>query len=197
MMTCYTDMLLKACMDTDPSITTYLDIVERAFRNKWRIIASVFLNTEQYLVALGLVIAVNENLHKLFATFAISGGAIIIGGRKTFILITACNTLPTILLTNLSILSYVLAKGVISSLLIVGSLISVGVSGVGFHTQGGQLWNMSGIPTSMSFYIFCFAGHPVLPSIYMSMRHRHQFIKVISLGMHLNSNLMSFIIFVV
>ncbi|PRQ33395.1 putative amino acid transporter, transmembrane domain-containing protein [Rosa chinensis] len=82
----------------------------------------------------------------------------------------------------------------ISSFLIVGSLVSVGVSRVDFHAQGGQLWNMSGIPTAMSFYILCFGGHPVLPSIYMSMRHRHQFIKVISLGMHLNSNLMSFII---
>ncbi|PRQ33406.1 putative amino acid transporter, transmembrane domain-containing protein [Rosa chinensis] len=184
MMTCYTSMLLKTCMDVDPSINTYLDIIERAFGNKWRIIASVFLNTELYLVALGLVIAESDNLQKLFPTFAIKlgGGAITIGCRKTFVLITACITLPTMLLTDLSILSYVSAIGVLSSLLIMGSLISVGLLGVGFHAQGGQLWNMSGLPTAVSFYIFCFAGHPVLPSIYMSMRHRHQFIKVLMIS---------------
>ncbi|KAM5584257.1 hypothetical protein ABKV19_003891 [Rosa sericea] len=86
------------------------------------------------------------------------------------------------LLMDLSILLYVSVMGVLSSLLIVGSLISVGVSKVGFHAQGGQLWNMSGIPTAMSFYIFCFAGHLVLPSIYMSIRHRHQFIKVLMIS---------------
>ncbi|XP_062016259.1 amino acid transporter AVT1I-like [Rosa rugosa] len=184
MMTCYTGMLLKACMDANPSLTTYFDIVERAFGNKWRIIASVFLNTELYLVALSLMIVESENLHKLFPTFAIKhgGGATIISGRKTFVLITACITLPTMLLTDLSILSYVSVMGVLSSLLIVGSLISVGISKVGFHAQGGQLWNMSGIPTAMSFYIFCFAGHPVLPSIYVSMRHRQQFITVLMIS---------------
>lgn len=73
-------------MDADPSVKSYLDIVERAFSNRGRIVASVFLNMELYMVAIGLMIAESDNLHKHFPAFAIDGvGALVISGRKTLI----------------------------------------------------------------------------------------------------------------
>jgi len=51
----------------------------------------------------------------------------------------------------------------------------VGVfDGVGFHPQG-HLWNLSGLPTAIGLYAFCFCGHAVFPSIYSSMKDRRQF----------------------
>ncbi|RVW24724.1 Amino acid transporter AVT1J [Vitis vinifera] len=43
-------------------------------------------------------------------------------------------------------------------------------------------WNTSDVkslPTGVSLYIVCFAGHPVIPSIYTSMRNTYQFSKVL------------------
>ncbi|PRQ30557.1 hypothetical protein RchiOBHm_Chr5g0025971 [Rosa chinensis] len=56
MMTCY----LKHARD--PSVTAYLDIVERAFNNRSWIIASLFLNKELYLVALQAEIAESDKI---------------------------------------------------------------------------------------------------------------------------------------
>uniref|UniRef100_A0A5B7B201 Putative Transmembrane amino acid transporter family protein isoform 1 n=2 Tax=Davidia involucrata TaxID=16924 RepID=A0A5B7B201_DAVIN len=179
-MTFYTGLLLKRCLDVDPSIRSYLDIAERAFGTRGRIIVSVIMNSELYLVAIGLLILEGDNLHNLFPKFMIKIGTIFtVDGRQSFVIITALVILPSMLLTDLSILSYVSATGVFSCLIILGSVVCVGaINGVGFHAKG-TLLNAGGIPTAVSLYIVCFAGHPVIPSIYTSMRHPYQFSKVL------------------
>lgn len=178
-MTFYTGILLKTCMDADPSVTSYLDIAERAFGRRGRVIVLIIMNSELYLVATGLIILESENLHKLFPNFMVKLGTFIIYGRESFVLITALVILPTMLLTDLSILSYVSATGVFSCLIILSSIFCVGAfGGVGFHGRGTTLLNVSGLSTAVSLYIVCFAGHPVIPSIYTSMRSRYQFSKV-------------------
>ncbi|KAK9275264.1 hypothetical protein L1049_022526 [Liquidambar formosana] len=178
-MTFYTGILLKRCMEADPSIRTYLDIAGRAFGTRGRIIVSIIMNSELYLVAIGLLILEGDNLHKLFPKFMVKLGTLTVDGRQSFVIITALVIFPSMLLTDLSILSYVSATGVFSCLIILGSILCVGaIDGVGFHAKGSLL-NLSGIPTAVSLYIVCFAGHPVIPSIYTSMRHRYQFSKVL------------------
>ncbi|PON58776.1 Amino acid transporter, transmembrane domain containing protein [Trema orientale] len=178
-MTFYTGILLKTCMDADPSVKGYLDIAERAFGKRGRVIVMIIMNSELYLVAIGLLILESENLQKLFPNFMVKIGALIIEARQSFVLITALVILPSMLLTDLSILSYVSATGVFSCLIILGSIFCVGAfGGVGFHEKG-TLLNVSGLPTAVSLYIVCFAGHPVIPSIYTSMRKRHQFSQVL------------------
>ncbi|KAK3042630.1 hypothetical protein RJ639_000882 [Escallonia herrerae] len=175
----YTGLLLIRCMDVDPSIKSYLDIAERAFGTKGRIIVSVIMNSELYLVATGLLILEGDNLHKLFPKFMVKIGTLAVEGSQSFIIITALVILPSMLLTDLSILSYVSATGVFSCLLILGSTTCVGaINGVGFHAKGALL-NVVGIPTAISLYIVCFAGHPVIPTIYISMRRPYQFSKVL------------------
>ncbi|GAV64130.1 Aa_trans domain-containing protein [Cephalotus follicularis] len=175
----YTGILLRRCMDSDPSITSYLDIAERAYGTRGRILVMIIMNTELYLVAIGLLILEGDNLHKLFPKFMVMIGTFIVDGRQSFVIITALVIFPSMLLTDLSILSYVSATGVFSCLLILISTFCVGAfGGVGFHARG-TLLHMGGIPTAISLYIVCFAGHPVIPSIYISMRDRYQFRKVL------------------
>lgn len=178
-MTFYTGILLKTCMDADPSVTSYLDIAERAFGRRGRVIVLIIMNSELYLVGTGLIILESENLHKLFPNFMIKLGTFVIYGRESFVLITALVILPSMFLTDLSILSYVSATGVFSCLIILCSIFCVGAfGGVGFHGRGTTLLNVSGLSTAVSLYIVCFAGHPVIPSIYTSMRSKYQFSKV-------------------
>ena len=104
-------------------------------------------------------------------------GTILVHGRESFIVITAIFILPSMLLTDLSILSYISATGVFSCILIFGSILCVGAIGVGFNAKG-TLFKVSGIPNAVSLYIVCLGGHPIIPSIYTSMRDKRQFKKV-------------------
>lgn len=178
-LTFYTAILVKRCMDVDPSIRHYLDIAERAFGKRGRLIVSIIMSSDLYLIGIGLLILEVDNLEKLFPNFAVKIGTLIISGRCSFVIITALVILPSMLLTDLSILSYVSAMGVITCIVILGSIFCVGAfGGVGFHAKG-TLLNVDGIPTAVSLYIVGFGGHPAVPSIYISMRERCHFSKVL------------------
>ncbi|KAM7269772.1 hypothetical protein ACFE04_025269 [Oxalis oulophora] len=175
----YTGILLRRCMDYDPSIRTYLDIGEQAYGKKCRIFVMILINLELYLYAIGLLILEGDNLHKLFPEFAMGVGKFAINGRQSFVLITAIVVLPSMLLTDLSYLSYVSATGVISCIFTLVSIFCVGAfGGVGFH-QTGNILNIRSIPIAVSLFNVCFAGHTVVPSIYVSMRNRYQFNEVL------------------
>lgn len=173
----YTALLIQKIMDADPSIRSYPDIGERAFGRKGRMLASSFMNLELYFVAIGFLILEGDNLHNIFPDgFQLNG--LKIQGRESFIMIVALVILPTILLKNLSILSYVSATGVIACVIILGSIIWTGTfDGVGFHERGVAV-NLNGIPIAASLYAFCYCGHPVFPTLYTSMRNRKNFTKV-------------------
>ncbi|KAB1670482.1 hypothetical protein ES319_1Z160900v1 [Gossypium barbadense] len=157
----YAGLLIQRCMDADPRIRTYPDIGERAFGNKGRVIATVVMYIELYLVA------------------TVAG--VTVGGQKGFIIIVALIILPTVWLDNLSLLSYVSASGVLASAVILGSVIWTGAfEGIGFQHKG-TLINWGGIPTAVSLYAFCYCSHPVFPTLYTSMKKRHQFSNVLVL----------------
>lgn len=177
----YTGLLIKRCMEDDSSIRTYPDIGDRAFGKIGRLITSVFMCTELYLVVTGFLIMEGDNLHNLFPEMKFDACGLNIGGRESFVLIIALIILPSIYLDDLSILSYISAAGVIASVVIIMSIFSVGTfDGIGFHSKG-ELLNWSGIPTTVSLYGFCYCAHPVFPSLYNSMQKKHQFSKVLLL----------------
>ncbi|KVI02563.1 Amino acid transporter, transmembrane [Cynara cardunculus var. scolymus] len=160
--TFYTGLLIKKCMDADPTIRSYPDIGDRAFGKKGRIIVSVVMNVELYLVATGFLILEGDNLSNLLPEMDFDLYGIHVGGKKSFVVIVAAIILPTIWLNNLSILSYISASGVLASVIIVGSILWVGAfDGVGFQEKG-KLVNWSGIPSAISLYAFCYCAHPVL-----------------------------------
>ncbi|KAL7204320.1 hypothetical protein ACSBR2_017400 [Camellia fascicularis] len=111
------------------------------------------MNSELYLVGIGLLILEVDNLHKLFPKFMIKIGTLVVEGTQSFVLITALVILPSMLLTDLGILSYVSATGLFFCLIIFISVVCVGAfNGVGFHAKG-TLVNVGGLHTVVSLYI--------------------------------------------
>ncbi|KAK6931233.1 Amino acid transporter, transmembrane domain, partial [Dillenia turbinata] len=176
---CYTGLLLRGCMDAHPLIKTYPDIGQLAFGSKGRIMISIFMYVELYLVAVEFLILEGDNLYKLFPNMEFQIQHLKIGGKQGFVLLTALVITPTTWLKSLGLLAYVSAGGVLASLVVVCSVFWVGaVDGVGFH-QNGILWNWQGIPTTLSLFTFCYCGHAVFPTLCNSMKDRTQFYKVL------------------
>ncbi|KAJ1387050.1 Amino acid transporter, transmembrane domain [Sesbania bispinosa] len=93
--------------------------------------------------------------------------------------VAALVILPTVLLEDLSLLSYVSASGVLASSIFILSLFwNATIDGTGFHGKG-TLLRWSGMPTSISLYAFCYGSHPILPTLYHSMRNKSQFSSVL------------------
>uniref|UniRef100_A0A803M7S5 Amino acid transporter transmembrane domain-containing protein n=1 Tax=Chenopodium quinoa TaxID=63459 RepID=A0A803M7S5_CHEQI len=175
----YAGVLTKRCMDANPKIKTYADIGEAAFGKLGKTIVSIVLYVDLYLVLTGYLILEGDNLHNLFPNMNIHMKGISIGGKQSFVIIIAVALLPTVWLDNLSILAYISATGVVSALLILGSVLSVGVfDGVGFHNKG-ELLNWKGVPMAMSLYMFSYSANPVFPTLYTSMKKKHHFSKVV------------------
>ncbi|KAE9458178.1 hypothetical protein C3L33_09898, partial [Rhododendron williamsianum] len=174
----FTGLLICRCMDSNPSITTYPDIAATAFGRKGRITASIIIYSELYLVAVGFLIIEGDNLHKLFPNFALKLGNLTMDGRNSFAIVAGALIFPSILLTDLGVLSYISFGGVISSIIIVAAVLCVGTTkGVGFHEKG-NLVNFKGLPTALSLYTFSYGGHAMFPAIYNSMKKKSQFPKV-------------------
>ncbi|KAL2898564.1 Amino acid transporter AVT1I [Bienertia sinuspersici] len=177
----YTGILIKRCMENDSTIRTYPDIGERAFGKVGRTVISTFMCTELYLVVTGFLILEGDNLHNLFPELKLGVGSLSLGGKESFVLIVALVILPTVCLDDLSVLSYISATGVLASVVILVSILWVGTfDGVGFHCKG-DLLNLSGIPTAVSLFGFCYCAHPVFPTLYNSMQKKHQFSNVLLL----------------
>ncbi|OIT06178.1 PREDICTED: vesicular GABA transporter-like [Nicotiana attenuata] len=177
---CYTGFLLKECMSDVPALVkTYPDIGQYGFGKIGRIMVSVFMYLELYLVAIEFLILEGDNLHKLFPDANFHVGGIKIVGRKAFVILAALIILPTTWLNNLGLLAYISAGGVLSSIILVVSVFWVGVTdGVGFQ-ESGTLWRWNGLGTAVSMFTFCYCGHAVLPTLYHSMKDKRQFSKVL------------------
>ncbi|MCL7031989.1 hypothetical protein MKW94_005292 [Papaver nudicaule] len=179
--TFYTGLLMRRCLDVNSQIRTYPDIGEYAFGKNGRMIVSIFMYLELYLVATGFLILEGDNLSNLFPNMGFELAGISIYGRQGFVIIVALIILPSMWLTDLSKVSYVSASGVLACLVILCSVSWVGAIGeTGFHEKG-KLLNFNGIPTGLSLYAFCYCAHPVFPTLYNSMRDKRQFSKVLLL----------------
>ncbi|GMJ09302.1 hypothetical protein like AT3G28960 [Hibiscus trionum] len=175
----FSGLLIQRCMDSDSSIRTYPDIGKLAFGKKGRLIVSIFMYTELYLVATGFLILEGDNLHNLFPNMEFQVAGLTIGGKPGFIVIVSLVILPTVWLDNLSLLSYVSASGVLASGIILVSIIWSGAfDGIGFQ-QKGTFVNWDGMLTAISLYAFCYCAHPVFPTLYTSMKKKHQFSNVL------------------
>jgi len=175
----YTGLLIKRCMDKNSNIRTYPDIGELAFGKTGRLIVSVSMYTELYLVSIGFLILEGDNLGNMFPIGEVQIAGLVIGGKQFFVIMVALIILPTVWLDNLSLLSYLSASGVFASAVIILSITwTATVDGVGFHHKGSTLVNWNGLPTAVSLYAFCYCAHPVFPTLYNSMTNKHQFSNV-------------------
>lgn len=165
-------------MDMDCSIKSYPDIGERAFGSVGRTVVSIVMNLELYMVATGFLILEGDNLEKLFPNFKVQVAGIVIDGKPSLVILIGLVILPTVLLNNMSILSYISASGVVASVTLLGSMLwASATDGIGIHAND-VLLDWKGIPTAVSLYAFCYCAHPVFPTVYTSMENPRQFSKV-------------------
>ncbi|XP_076886830.1 amino acid transporter AVT1I-like [Bidens hawaiensis] len=179
--TFYTGLLIKRCMDIDPTIRSYPDIGDRAFGKTGGTIVSITVNIELYMVATGFLILEGDNMSNLFPDMDFYIYGTHIAAKSGFVILVAIIILPTSWLNSLSILSYISASGVLATVIILSSIFWAGAfDGVGFEEKG-KLVNSNGIPSAISLYAFCYCAHPVFPTLYTSMKKQHQFSKVLFL----------------
>ncbi|XP_022986262.1 amino acid transporter AVT1I-like isoform X2 [Cucurbita maxima] len=175
----YTGLLLKRCMDANPSVRTYSDIGWLAFGFKGKIMVSIFVYMELYLVAVEFLILEGDNLQKLFPSSGFKVGSVSVEGKQMYMVLAAVFILPTTWLKSLGLLAYVSFGGVLASAVLVLCVAWVGaVDGVGFN-QRDELLKLQGLPTTLSLFLFCYCGHAVFPMLCNSMNNKTQFPKVL------------------
>ncbi|KAH1191462.1 Amino acid transporter AVT1C [Glycine max] len=191
----YTGLLLRSCLDSEPELETYPDIGQAAFGTTGRIAISIVLYVELYVstdaftqqsaasipfvvspiaCCIEYIILEGDNLSSLFPSAHLNLGGIELNSHTLFAVITTLAVLPTVWLRDLSILSYISAGGVVASILVVLCLLWVGIEDVGFHSKGTTL-NLATLPVAVGLYGYCYSGHAVFPNIYTSMANPNQF----------------------
>ncbi|KAK4435982.1 Amino acid transporter AVT1C [Sesamum alatum] len=171
----YTGILLRSCLDSQPGLETYPDIGQAAFGTTGRVAISIILYVELYACCVEYIILESDNLSSLFPNAHLNFGAFELNSHHLFAVMTALAVLPTVWLRDMRFLSYISAGGVIASILVVVCLFWVGlVDHVGFQTKGTTL-NLSTLPVAIGLYGYCYSGHAIFPNIYTSMAKPSQY----------------------
>ncbi|CAI0409881.1 unnamed protein product [Linum tenue] len=106
----YTGLLLRYCLDTHPGLQTYPDIGQAAFGTTGRIAFAVILYVELYACCVEYIILESDNLSALFPNAHLSLGGVVeveLDPHHLFAFLTTLAVLPTVWLRDLSILSYI------------------------------------------------------------------------------------------
>lgn len=98
---CYTAILLRRCLDSDPYIRSYRDVGEASFGKWGRWIVSILLYLELYAVTVEFLIMEGDNLAHRFPSASISLGRYILDPHEVFIILSAAIMLPTVWLRKL------------------------------------------------------------------------------------------------
>ncbi|KAL3717154.1 hypothetical protein ACJRO7_008695 [Eucalyptus globulus] len=171
----YTAMLLKRCLEVSPGLKTYLDIGQAAFGISGRLVIAIILYMELYASCIEYTIMMSDNLATMFPKTHMYIGGLYLTSHQFFAITATLVVLPTVWLRNLGLLSYLSAGGVVASILVVICLLWLGVvDQVGFHPRG-TIINLANLPFTLGIYGFCFAGHSVFPNIYSSMKEPSKF----------------------
>ncbi|CAI9783267.1 unnamed protein product [Fraxinus pennsylvanica] len=177
--TCYTGILLKRCLDSSPQLQTYPDIGQAAFGLAGRICIATILYVELYSSCVEYLIMMSDNLSAFFPNAQMEIAGLHLSSYQLCAIISTLVILPTVWLRNLSLLSYVSVGGIVTLVVVVLCLLWVGISGdVGFHPNGKAL-NFANLPVTIGLYSFCYGSHSVFPNIYSSMKEPSRFNSVL------------------
>lgn len=175
----YTGILLRYCLDSQPGLETYPDIGQAAFGTYGRFAISIVLYLELYASCVEHIILESDNLSSLFPNANLSVGGYELDSHHLFALLTTLAILPTVWLRDLSVLSYISAFGVLASILVVLCLFWAGfVDKLDIHSGGSSL-NLRTLPVAIGLYGYCYSGHAVFPNIYTSMEKPNQYSAVL------------------
>ncbi|KAL7248361.1 hypothetical protein ACSBR2_003139 [Camellia fascicularis] len=177
--TCYTGILMKRCLESSPHLQTYPDIGQAAFGIPGRVCLAIILYIELYSTCVEYLIMMSDNLSALFPNAQMNFSGIHLDSYQLCTIISTLFILPTVWLRNLSLLSYVSVGGVLTAVLVSLCLLWVGVvDQVGFHPNGTP-FEFAKLPVVIGLFGFCFGSHSVFPNIYSSMKEPSQFPSVL------------------
>ncbi|KAM7526365.1 hypothetical protein LguiA_016267 [Lonicera macranthoides] len=177
--TCYTGILLKNCLESSPGLQTYPDIGQAAFGAAGRICIAVSLIQIFISSCVEYLIMMSDNLSALFPNSHADFAGIYLDSYQICAIVSTIAILPTVWLRNLSLLSYISAGGVLTLAAVVLCLLWVGiVDGVGFH-PGGKTLDVANLPVTIGLIGFCYGSHSVFPNIYSSMKEPSLFPSVL------------------
>ncbi|KAK1421225.1 hypothetical protein QVD17_23405 [Tagetes erecta] len=172
----YTGILLRYCLDSQPGLETYPDIGQAAFGTTGRLIISIILYVELYACCVEYVILESDNLSSQFPNVHINLGGFMLDSPHIFAIIFTIIVLPTVWLRDMSVLSYISAGGVIASLLVAICLFWTALfDNIDFQIKTTKAFNLSGFPVAIGLYGYCYSGHAIFPNIYTSMKNRNQY----------------------
>ncbi|CAL5422592.1 unnamed protein product [Camellia sinensis] len=161
--TCYTGVLLKRCLESSPGLETYPDIGQAAFGVPGRVCLAIALYIELYSSCVEYLIMMSDNLSALFPNAHINFNGIHLDSYQI-------------------LLSYISVGGVFTAVLVSLCLLWVGVvDQVGFHPIGLPL-NLAKLPVTIGLFGFCFGCHSIFPNIYSSMKKPSQFPSVLTIS---------------
>ncbi|GER54380.1 amino acid transporter [Striga asiatica] len=156
--TCYTGILLKRCLDSSSQLQTYPDIGQAAFGLTGRMCIAAILYVELYSSCVEFLIVMSDNLSASFPNIQMDFAGIHLDSYQICAICSTIVILPTVWLRNLSLLSYVSLGGVVTLALVVFCLLWVGVaSDLGFHPSGRAL-NFSNIPIAIGAFSISFGA---------------------------------------
>ncbi|KAK4761240.1 hypothetical protein SAY87_006133 [Trapa incisa] len=168
----YTGILLRRCLDSRPGLETYADIGQASFGTTGRLAISIILYIELYASCVEYIILEIDTLSSMFPNAQINFYWFSLDSYHIFALMTTLVILPTVWLRDLSILT----GGVIASFVVVMCLLWAGlIDQTSFNIEGTVLLNLRSLPVAIGLYGFCYSGHAVFPNIYSSMAKPSQF----------------------
>ncbi|KAK9766217.1 hypothetical protein K7432_004867 [Basidiobolus ranarum] len=171
LLTRYTAILLRKCLDLDPSMMSLSDVGYAAFGNKGRIGMAVLLVAELLATSVALLMVFADSIHALYPNSDLNLLKVI-----GILVLIPSTWVP------LSILAYTSIVGIISTIALVVVVVINGLSttispGSLLVPAPTNLWPTMpmSIPISFGLLMAGFAGHAVFASIYRDMKCPERF----------------------
>ncbi|KAG6553219.1 hypothetical protein Mapa_004953 [Marchantia paleacea] len=181
-MSCYTGYSLGKCMKLNPQLVSYQDIAGSAIGKRGRFFFTIFLYIEILACLIGFAISIGDNLAQIFPALDIHVSGLHLKPSQFLVSVAMLIVSPTVLMRDLSYVSYLSLGGVVTSLIIVGAVAWTGIfGGVGF-THTIPVLHLGKWPFILGLYAYCYSGQVIIPNIYSSMKNPSRFSSMLLLS---------------
>eukprot|EP01018_Ginkgo_biloba_P039226 Gb_00874 [translate_table: standard] len=170
--------LLTQCLESlerhgHGEASNYRDIGEAAFRKRGRIITTILLHAEIFLILVAYTISLIDSLKIIFHQAKFGNISI----RHVVALVAIKMVSLTLGVKNMRSIAILSLVGILSTLLVISTVVweaAFGGVGTSYHIPTFQIQH---IPIASVIYIFYYGGSQVFPNIYRAMKNPTQFSK--------------------